>query len=123
MYMAVSGRKALVKKLDKVFSEYIRARDKNKCVTCGSLERPTCGHIFSRSAYSTRWDDENAFCQCWGCNYKHEFDPYPLTEYARAVHGKKKYDAVHLRYNTPHKFPDYELEEMIEEYKQKKDAL
>lgn len=121
--MAKKERQKLVAKLDKVFSEYIRARDDGKCVTCGSTERPTCGHIFSRSAYSTRWDPDNAFCQCWGCNYKHEFDPYPLTEYAREFHGKKKYDEVHRRYNTPRKFPDYELEEMIEKFTQMKKTL
>jgi hypothetical protein len=123
MYMAASGRKALVKKLDTVFSEYIRARDKGRCVTCGSLERPTCGHIFSRSAYSTRWDEENAFCQCWGCNYKHEFDPYPLTEYAREYHGQDKYDEVHRRYNTTHKFSDDDLKQLIEKYKELKKDL
>jgi len=112
-----SDRKKLVAKLDKVFSEYIRKRDGNRCVTCGSLERPTCGHVFSRSSYSTRWDEQNAWCQCWGCNYKHEFDPYPLTEYARKTLGQELYDEVHLRYNTPHKFKDFEIQEMIDKFK------
>ena len=73
-----SDRKRLVKKLDKVFSQYIRFRDQ-RCVTCGSRENLQCGHLFSRTAYSTRWHPRNAFCQCSSCNLRHEHDPYPLV--------------------------------------------
>lgn len=107
-------RKGLVKKLDKVVSEYVRARDK-RCVTCNSTERLGCGHIFSRIAYSTRWDLENCHAQCWACNYKHEYDPYPYMQWAEQKLGKDGLEALHIRYNTPRKFKDHDLEDLIKE--------
>lgn len=96
-----------------MFSEYIRARDP-ACVTCGSIEKPTCGHVFSRVAYSTRWDERNAGRQCWPCNFKHEYDPYPLTEWARAVLSEEGYKQLHRDYLAPRKFSDAELKELME---------
>lgn len=62
---------ALKKKLDVLFSKYVRLRDYLKpCVTCGKPWEPNfqCGHVFSRRHLSTRWDDQNANAQCPGCN-------------------------------------------------------
>ena len=56
------SRKTLVKKLDKVFSQYIRRRfavnEIAKCVTCGKQAHwkdLQAGHFMSRKHYSTRW--------------------------------------------------------------------
>lgn len=65
---------ALKKKLDIIFSKYIRLRDKGKpCVTCGCQweEGFNCGHFQSRRFFATRWDERNAHGQCardnlWG---------------------------------------------------------
>lgn len=111
------SRRGLVKKLDTLFSLFIRARD-GHCVTCVTPSGiRTNGHLWSRVAYSTRWDEENAHEQCWGCNLRHEHDPYPLSEYVRNKLGQEKYDALHLRYATPKKFKDYDLLDLIEHYK------
>jgi hypothetical protein len=62
---------ALKKKLDIVFSKYIRKRDEGKpCITCGKPWDSTaqCGHVFSRRHLSTRWEERNANSQCCGCN-------------------------------------------------------
>lgn len=62
---------ALKKKLDIIFSKYIRLRDKGKpCITCGKPWEPTaqCGHVFSRKHLATRWEEMNANGQCPGCN-------------------------------------------------------
>jgi len=112
----LSTRKSLVKKLDRVFSEYIRQRDR-RCVNCGTTEKLTAGHVFSRVAYSTRWDERNCFAQCWSHNFAHEYDPFPLTEHARAVLGDEGYKQLHRDYLTPRKFTDRELLELIETYK------
>ena len=59
----------LKKKLDNVFSKYIRAKYKKECYTCGS--RPNvlqCGHFVSRLYLATRWDENNCRPQCAGCN-------------------------------------------------------
>jgi hypothetical protein len=62
---------ALKKKLDIVFSKYIRLRDKgNPCITCGKPwnDNFQCGHLFSRRHLATRWHEMNANAQCPGCN-------------------------------------------------------
>lgn len=66
------NRKLIVKKLDGVYSRYIRKTkaDKNgmaTCITCGKVapwQELQCGHYFSRSKLPTRWDDDNCFPQC-----------------------------------------------------------
>ena len=108
-------RKAIVKQLDTAFSKYIRARDR-ACVNCGTLDNPTCGHVFSRAAYSTRWDEDNAFKQCVSCNLRHEFDSYPLMEHARKALGQERYDELHRRYATTKKFSNTDLLELTEHY-------
>lgn len=120
-------RSTIVKKLDKVFSQYIRERDKNRCFTCGKEKSPedimTCGHLFSRIAYSTRWDELNAHCQCWPCNYRHEFDFELYRRQYVKVHGIKQYDKIYLRFKKPVKFADWELLEILEHYKNKLQTL
>lgn len=66
---------ALKKKADKVFSDYIRQRDKGKCFTCGCVKEwkeQQNGHYITRSCLALRYNEENCHCQCVGCNvFKH----------------------------------------------------
>ena len=101
-------RQKAIKKADDAFSLYIRGRDK-KCVTCGSEENLQCGHLFTRGYYPTRWSENNAFCQCAGCNMRHEYDPYPLTSHFLLVYGEKRYHDLHKRAKTPRKYTTEEL--------------
>lgn len=64
-----------VKRLDEVFSRYIRLRDTHsgtgQCITCGaSIRFETCdaGHYISRRHMATRWNEENVHAQCVECN-------------------------------------------------------
>ncbi len=107
-------RKGVVRKLDKLVGDIVKQRD-GLCVTCGSMNNLQPGHLFSRVAYSTRWDLNNTYCQCRNCNLKHEYDPYPLTNYFIEIWGRKKLDALHRQYVTPRKFKTYELEELYNE--------
>ena len=91
------SRKGLVKKLDKLVSQIVILRDK-KCVVCNSTNRLGCGHLFTRRYYSTRWDLQNCHAQCWKCNFKHELDPYPFTDFYLTKFGKPSYDALHARH-------------------------
>lgn len=113
------SRKAIVRELDRIFSLYIRARDGHRCVVCGSPEIPQCGHLFSRVAYSTRWDEENAFCQCAKCNINHESDAWPFISWFIEKFGRQTFDEVRARYHKPRQFKDFELEDMTREYKGK----
>ena len=79
----------LKKKLDTVFSLYIRTRDGGRCITCGKVDeikKMQCGHYVSRSNLATRWSEKNCSTQCVGCNvFKHG----NMDEYALKL--KKKY--------------------------------
>lgn len=101
----------LKKKIDRLFSEYIRLRDGNTCVLCGSSEHPQCGHLFSRVALSTRWDPENSYCQCSGCNLRHEHDSYPYNNWFITKFGKEKWDELHRKWNTVRQWTMQELED------------
>ncbi len=73
-----AGRKPadLTKKLDKVFSAYIRLRDAMpngcfRCISCGQIKRfeqGDCGHYHSRTHMATRWEPDNCHMECRACN-------------------------------------------------------
>lgn len=66
----------LVKKLDKVFSLYIRLRDVMpngmfRCISCGKIKpyaQEDCGHYISRIHMATRFDEDNCHGECRNCN-------------------------------------------------------
>ena len=111
------SRKGLVKKADKEFSLYIRKRDNYRCVLCGSTKQVQCGHIFSRVAYSTRWDEDNAYAQCAACNIRHEQNSYPFLEWCRKKKGQEAMDELFHKWNQTSKLKDWEIEEIAQMYK------
>ena len=117
-----TSRQSAVRALDKAFGDYIKARD-GVCVICGTDKNLTCGHLFTRAAYSTRWNPNNAFCQCSSCNLRHEYDFYPLDSYARARHGNEAIDELHVVHKTPMKFKTYQLEEMARYWTRKANEI
>lgn len=71
------------KKLDYVFSVWIRTRDRGSCFTCGkvgAIKEMQNGHYISRSHMNTRYDEKNCNTQCVGCNIfkKGNMDEYAL---------------------------------------------
>ena len=107
--------KKLIKKLDTVFSKYIRARDR-RCVTCGRVDNVQCGHLFTRASMSTRWDEMNAYCQCVVCNSMHEYNPEPLMTYAIMKHGRESIEELMQKHKKPLKMSDGEIMLLIEKY-------
>ena len=72
----------LKKKLDAVFSKYIRAKySKNglvKCYTCnhwGEIKRMQNGHFNPRQHLATRYDERNCRPQCFACNMYYGGNP------------------------------------------------
>ena len=98
-------RSFYVKKLDAIFSKYIRRRfaenDISECYTCGKTDHwknLQCGHFMSRRFYSTRWDDKNCQVQCKGCNVFRYGEQFKFS-----VHLNKEYGegtAEMLEYNS-----------------------
>lgn len=123
-------KKSIEKRLDRVFSEYIRKRDtKNgygKCCSCGRLtafEDGDCGHFINRKWRSTRWDESNSHFQCRRCN---RFDEGNAAGYALFIldrYGREKVDYLRAVSRETARFTDSEGELMIAEYKQKIKAL
>lgn len=115
-------RKTLITKLDNVFSEYIRRRyAKNEiatCVTCGKKDhwkKLQAGHFMSRKHYATRWDEDNVGVQCSACNVFRYGEQYLFAKYL----GTEKADMLLAKSRETVKFPDWEIQEMIELYKNK----
>ena len=108
-----TDRAKIVDALDREVSRAIRAR--GNCICCGSKE-VTNGHLFTRSAYSTRWDvglDGNCQPQCKGCNMRHEYDPYPYTAWYIARFGLEQYHELHRRHKAVRIIKTFELEELL----------
>ena len=116
-------RSKLVKKLDTVFSQYIRLSnsDNNKnciCVTCNKTffwKEIQAGHFMSRKHYSIRWDERNVKPQCAGCNVFRYGEQYKYSLYL----GNKLSEKLLEESRKLVKFTNVELEEMIQKYSQR----
>ena len=116
----------LVRKLDAVFSQYIRLRDsKNgyfKCCSCGQFkpyEQADAGHFINRRWMATRWREDNVHAQCRHCN---RFDEGNASGYARFMdrtYGVARVDYLMALKNQHAGFTDEDLLLMIEDYKKR----
>jgi len=113
-------RKNLIKKLDAVFSKYIRLRDADtegycRCSTCGEVHHWTkiqAGHFISRKHYATRWNEDNVHAQCVACNVFRYGEQYKFSLYLGDKLSKKLLEKSRLIA----KFTDIEIKEMIDDY-------
>lgn len=63
--------KKLKLEADRIFSQFIRKRDKHICYTCGkqlSEKESQCGHYVARNYLALRYDERNCHCQGVECN-------------------------------------------------------
>lgn len=124
---------SLEKKLDGIFSIYIRRRSADEggtvsCVTCEKLmhwerDGAQAGHFVKRSHRATRWRETNVHVQCVACNrYRNgmeaEHGKFIIDTYGLAEH----HDLLSCKH-TVKKFTRADLVEMISTYKQKLEAL
>tara|TARA_Y100001937_G_C7024672_1_gene287139 strand:+ start:384 stop:776 length:393 start_codon:yes stop_codon:yes gene_type:complete len=118
-----TSRKSLIKKLDKVFSEYIRRRTADQkgyveCFTCGKKDhwkKMQCGHFQSRKHYSTRWNEDNCQVQCVGCNMFKSGEQYKFGLKLNMISPNTAENLFLLARNTK-KFNNFDLELMIQKY-------
>lgn len=122
------SRKGLVRKLDKFFSLYIRQRNAVdgfvKCVTCNQPQTKhwkevDAGHFVSRRHYATRWSPINVHVQCKSCNGFRAGENYIMGKYIDKTYGFGTADELISKSRQIQKFSNTDLEEMIEEYKNK----
>ena len=123
-------RSSLIKKLDTVFSIYIRRKnsinDIAECVTCGKKShwsKLQNGHWASRRHYSTRWDEQNCNVQCAGCNVFRAGEIYLYTKYLCSQYGENFPEELYIKSQKTVKFTESNLVEMIEYYNNKVNEL
>ena len=116
-------RSKLVKKLDAVFSQYIRQSNSVNeiatCFTCGKEDhwkKLQNGHFQSRRHYATRWDETNCQVQCAGCNVFRFGEQFLFSQNLDNKFGQGTARRLHIKAQQTIKFADFELEEMINHY-------
>jgi len=126
-------RKTLVKKLDAIFSEYIRRKhaDKNgivKCYTCNKKaywrgEGMQNGHFISRSSRILRWREDNCRPQCYACNCMRYGQAYIFGANLNKEFGFNKAEELLIESKKIIKQSDQDLLDLIDDYKQKVESL
>ncbi len=124
-------RSKLVKKLDSVFSQYIRLKDADEfgnatCFTCGKVDhwkKLQNGHFQSRKHYSTRWLEQNCQVQCAGCNVFRYGEQFLFSKYLDEKYGDGTSEELYYKAKETIKLADFELEEMILKYKSLVDSF
>ncbi len=95
--------------LDKLFSTYIRLRDK-VCQRCFNPENSiAAAHFHGRSSKNVRWDEDNACSLCLGCHSYLDGHPIEKVEYFKNRLGQEKFDQLNGRYKITWPRPDKEL--------------
>lgn len=120
--MKKKSKSQLVKELDKIFSEYIRLRDRNICITCGCIGEHKimqAGHYVSRSCYALRWDERNVHCQCYSCNICKSGNLITYREKLVLIYGEKEVKKLEQQRHTVIKYTQSDIIGLIELYKQK----
>ena len=111
-------RKSAVNAADKWASLDVRLD--NQCVladkhTCKGMI--VCGHLFSRIAYSTRWNESNLYPICSYSNIAMENDPVvarQLLEYAESLWGEVAIAELYRLYRSAVPVKTFEIQEHAE---------
>ena len=116
------------KRLWKIFSEYIRRRDKGQCFTCGTIKewkQMDAGHFIpaGQSPPPLYFDERNVNCQCTSCNrFKHgNLSVYGLRLTQR--YGSEILETLFELKRNKVKWSNWTYKFMIDEYKKKIEEL
>tara|TARA_R110000751_G_scaffold2820_1_gene14891 strand:+ start:1049 stop:1438 length:390 start_codon:yes stop_codon:yes gene_type:complete len=114
------SRSKLIKKLDTIFSKYIRQRDAKKeiatCFTCGKKahwKKLQNGHFQSRRFYATRWDEMNCQVQCAGCNVFKYGEQFTFGLNLDSRFGAGTAQRLHTKARVITKLSSPDIEELI----------
>ena len=73
----------------------------------------------SRRSYATRWDENNCRPQCMKCNMYSQGEQFLFSKYIDNKYGEGYSEVLMYKSRETVKFSDFELEEMITDYKEK----
>ena len=122
----------LKNKLDRIFSNYIRLRDRvcNTemviCISCGKAllwKESDCGHYINRARLGLRYNEKNCNAQCRRCN---RFEEGNMSGYTLGLinkYGKNIIKELHIAKNLYCKYTRTDYEILIKHYKQEVTAL
>ena len=118
-------------KHDKVFSDFIRHRDRWTCQRCRKVKNPMspssrkglhCSHFYGRSTYATRFDSDNCVALCYGCHRYLGSHPAEHLEFITNHLGAERFRELTKRRNMKVKRRDFlndhfynELQLMLED--------
>lgn len=80
---------------DRKFSLFIRQRDGNRCIRCGTHERLTCSHYWRRGHSGTRFEPDNCLTLCVDCHAEWEhLKNRDYKDYMLEWLGRERYDEL-----------------------------
>lgn len=117
----------LKKKLDTIFSQYIRLREADSngninCFTCGvnkHYKEMHAGHFQSRRHLSTRWDEINVQNQCPKCNLFSQGEQFKFGLYLDSLYGEGTAEHLQIKAQQLNKMTVQDYQDLIDYYGQK----
>jgi|TARA_R100001460_G_scaffold81690_2_gene122584 hypothetical protein len=116
-------RRKLIKKIDRIFSKYIRLKHADHagnctCITCGKKAKWDsgqihAGHFVSRRFLVTRFDERNVYPQCAYCNNWLAGNQYMFGKAIDRIHGEGTADELMILSKKTIKIENYELDEIF----------
>lgn len=125
------SRSQIVKKLDTVFSQYVRLSQSDsdgfgECITCGVRlfwkEAQAC-HFYTRGRYPTRWDEDNVKFGCYRCNVLLKGNYINYTKYMLDSYSREFIDELEYKSLNGEKTSTPDLREKIAYYKTEVEKL
>lgn len=114
------------KKLDEIFSQYIRLKHSNdkgycRCISCGRIhfwKDIQNGHYMSRRYLSTRFHENNCRPQCVSCNIFNQGNAQMYRRGLISEIGEEAVDLIEVRAKTlTVHYSDFEYQELYKYYK------
>jgi|TARA_R110000744_G_scaffold15757_1_gene43681 hypothetical protein len=129
--MTKPSRSKIVKKLDAIFSQYIRLKDADylgnaTCFTCNKVDhwkKLQNGHFQSRKHYATRWVEKNCQVQCPKCNVFNYGEQFIYSKNLDKKYGDGTAEKLYIESKKIVKYSNNELKEMIVHYKNLVDSF
>lgn len=113
------------KKLDEIFSRYIRLKHSDHrgyctCISCGKVHFWTQiqnGHYMSRRHLTTRWSEDNCRPQCVACNIYNQGAAQMYRRNLVAQIGEDRVTWIEAHaHHTTHEHTDFEYQQLIKHY-------
>lgn len=124
--MMSKEKQRLIKKLDKVFSLYIRKRDSDDgafyCCSCRQWkpdDQADAGHYINRSHMATRWREDNVHSQCRKCNRFEEGNAAGYTIFMLQRYGYPRIELLAAMSRETANWSESDLELMIKDYQKR----